>query len=132
MKLDTIIETMNERQGCFISKVRECGLLYEIDHSPFFYRLVVSLYDDHKSSLPLEPDFMAHTPLIGLEEVVDPPFVASSLSDTPRDTNEGVLSLFVCPLPLAQYTRLEMAESLRADVSHVEMIRLIGRTILHC
>jgi len=65
------------------------------------------------------------TPLTGLKEVIDPPlppspFVASSLSSTPRDTTENVLSLLSSPLSLAQSTRLEMGESLRGDDGCVE------------
>jgi len=73
--------------------------LDEIDPSPSSPRLLVSLYHDYESSLPLEYNFMVNTPLIGLEEVSDPPltslpFIAPPLSSTPRDTTEGALLLY--------------------------------------
>ena len=48
-------------------------------------------YDVYGSCLPLEPDFIAYTPLTCLEGVIDHPlmslpFVVLSLSSTPRDT----------------------------------------------
>ena len=76
-KLNAVIEKMNERHQCFVGKMRECGLLHETDPSSSSPRLEISLYDDYESSLSLEPDFMAHTPLSGLEEVIDPPFILS-------------------------------------------------------
>ena len=60
----------------------------------------------YKSSLPLEHDFMVLTHLTSLEKVFDHPlislpFVAPSLSSTPRDTTIGDLSLLASPLALA-------------------------------
>ena len=105
--------------------MRECNLLHKTDPSPSSPRLEVSLYDDCKSSFPLEPDFVVDLPLTNLEEVINPlltslPFVAPSLPSTPKDTTECVLRLFSSPLPLAQCMRLEMGESLRGDPSCVE------------
>ena len=74
-----------------------CRLLHDTDPSPSSPRLVVSLYDDYESSLPPKPDFIAHTPLTSVKEVIDPPFIAPSLSSTPRDTIKGVLSTFFSP-----------------------------------
>ena len=104
--------------------MRECNLLHKTDPSPSSPRLEVSLYDDCKSSFPLEPDFVVDLPLTNLEEVINPlltslPFVAPSLSSTPRDTTKGVLCLLSFPLPLAQCTGLEMGEFLRGDASCV-------------
>jgi len=47
--------------------------LYEINPSPYCLRLKVSLYDDYKSFLPLEPNFTVKSPLTSLEEVIDHP-----------------------------------------------------------
>ena len=88
---------MNEKHECFIGEMREFSLLDETDPGPSSARLEVSLYDDHESSFPLEPNFMINSPLTGLTEVIDPPLtslpiVALSLPSTTRDTTEGVLS----------------------------------------
>jgi len=99
--------------------------LHETDPSPSSPRLEVSLYDDYESSLPLEPDFMADSPLTSLGEVIVHsltflPFVALSLPSTLRDPTEGVLHLLSSfPLPLAQCTGLEIGESLMGDASCV-------------
>jgi len=68
---------------------------------------------------------MTNSPLTNLKEVIDPrltflPLVAPSLSPTLRDTTEGVLRLLSSPLPLAQYTGLQIDKSLRGDASYVE------------
>jgi len=52
VKLNAIIETMNERLECFVCKMRECGILHETDPNPSSPRLGASLYDDYESSLP--------------------------------------------------------------------------------
>jgi len=117
---------MNEQLECFVGKMRETGLLHETDPSPSSPKLEVSLYDDYESSLPLEPDFMANSPLTGLEKVIvcsltSSLFIAPSLPSTLRDTTKGVLHLlFSSPLPLAQCTGLEIRESLVGDTSCVE------------
>jgi len=98
--LNAVIETINERLVYFVDSMRERGLLPRTEPSPSSPRLEVSPYDDYEPSLPLE-------------EVIDHPFVVPSLSSTPRDTIEGVLSLFSSPLHLAQCTMLEIGESLR-------------------
>jgi len=76
--------------------------VYEADPSLPSTRLEVSLNDDYKSSLPLEPDFVVDSPLTGLKEVINPPltsslFITPSLPSTPRGTTEGVLHLFLLP-----------------------------------
>jgi len=124
-RLDDVIETMNERHEFFISEMRECGLLHEIDPSPSSPRPVVNLYDDYESFLPLEPNFMVDAPLTGLEEVVDPPltslpFIAQSSSSTPKGITEGVLSVLSFPIPLAQRAGLEMGESSMGDASFIK------------
>jgi len=88
------------------------------------HTLEISFYDDYESSLHLEPNFMVHTPLTGLEKEIDLiliplPFVALSLSSTPRDTTIGDLTLLAFSLPLAQCTVLEMDESYKGDASFV-------------
>ena len=70
--------------------------------------------------------------MIGLEEVIDPPYVVPSLSSTPNDTTDGVVSYLFSPLPLAQCTGLEMGESSRGDASLLRMICLFGRAIISC
>jgi len=87
-KLDAMIETMNERHEHFVSEMREFGLLHETDPSLPISRLESSLYDDYKSSLPLESNIVDDAPLTDLEEVFDPPLsylplVAPSCSSTP-------------------------------------------------
>ena len=79
-----MIGTMNKRLECFVSKMRETGLLHETDPSQSSLRLEVSLNDDYELSLPLEPDY---EPLTGLAEVIvrsltSLPFVAPSLPST--------------------------------------------------
>ena len=107
--LNALIETMNERLNCFVDMMRERGILHEIDPCPSCPRLEVSLCDDYESSLALEPAFITQTPLTGLEEVIDPPSVAPSLSSTPNDTTDGVVSYLSSPLRLAQCTGLELS-----------------------
>ena len=82
-KLNAVIETMNERHKCFVSEMRECGLLYGTDPSLFFPKLEVSLYDNYESSLPIEPDFMGDTLLTGLEKVIGLPWILYHLSIYP-------------------------------------------------
>ena len=87
--------------------------------------LKVSLYDDYESFLLLKLDFMEHTPLTGLEEVIDPhlvllSFVAPSLSSTPRETTVDDLTLLASPIPLAQCTKLEMCDPSRRNASFVK------------
>ena len=75
----------------------------------FFSRPRVSLCDDDKSSFLLESDFVVDTSLINLEEGIDTSltllllFTPSSLS-IPRDTTDGILTLPISPLLIAQYT----------------------------
>ena len=100
--------------------MRECGLLHETNPSPSSPRLEVSLYDDYKSSLPSKSDFMVALSLTTLEEVIDPhltslPFVAPSLSSTPRDTTVVILHLLSSPIPSAQCMGPEMGKSFRDD-----------------
>ena len=65
-RLNTVIETMNERHECFVGKMRECDLLHVTDLSPSSPRLTVSLNDVYASSLPLELDFMVDSPSTNL------------------------------------------------------------------
>ena len=89
-RLNVVIETMNEQYECFVGEMRECGLLHETIPSLSSPMLKVTLDDAYESSLPLKPDFIAHTPLPGLKEVINPPFVAPSLSSTLKDITEGI------------------------------------------
>ena len=107
VNLTAVIETMKEQHECFVSKMREYGLLQKTNPSPSSPRLEVSLYDNYESSLPLE-------------DVIDLSFVAPPLSSIPKDTTEGVLHLLSSPFPLAQCMGLELGESLRGDASFVE------------
>jgi len=137
-QLNAMIGIMNERLECFVGKMSETSLLHETNPSPSFPRLDASLYNDYESSLPLEPDFMADSPLTGLGEVIvrsltSLPFVSPSLPSTLRDTTECVLHLLSSyPLPLTQCTRLEIGESLVVMLVVLRMIRLISWVILHC
>ena len=118
--LNALIGTMDERLNFFVDTMRERDIMLETDPSPSSLRLEVNLYDDYESSLPLEPAFITPTPLTGLEKVIDPPYVAPSLSSTPSDTTGGVVGLLSSPIPLAQCTELEMGESSRSDASLIE------------
>jgi len=95
-KLNAMIRIMNGRLECFVRKMRETSLLHETDPSSSSPRLEVSLYDDYESSLPLELDFIADSPLINLGKVIvrsltSLQFIAPSLPSTLTDTTEGVL-----------------------------------------
>jgi len=48
-RLNTMVETMNEQHEHFLSDVRECGLLHEIDLP--FSSLESNIYDDCEFSL---------------------------------------------------------------------------------
>ena len=104
-KLDAIIVALNEQHEYFVSEMKECGILHGTNPSLASPGFEVSLNDDYEYySLPLEPNFIAYMSLTGLEEVIDcplisPPFVASSLSSTLRDTTEDVLRLLSSPIP---------------------------------
>ena len=96
----------------FASEMRECGLLHENDPCLSSPTLEVSLYNGHESSVPLElATLEKDVPLIFL------PFLATSLSSTPRDTTIDVLTLLTSPLPLAYCTRIEIGESSRGESS---------------
>ena len=73
-RLNTMIETMNERHEYFASEMRECGLLHEIDPSLSLPILESSLYDNCKSSLPLKFNVVDDAPLTSPEELFDPRF----------------------------------------------------------
>ena len=87
MKRNIVIKITNEQHECFVSEV----VYLSLDLRLVSMMLMCLLF-------PIEPDFMAHAPLIGLEEVIDPPFVTPSLSGTSRDATEGVLSLLSSPV----------------------------------
>jgi len=87
-RLNVMIETMNDRHEHFVSEMREFGLLHETYPSLSIPRLESSLYDNYKSSLPLESSVVDDAPLANLEEVFDHPLtslplVAQSFSSTP-------------------------------------------------
>ena len=116
---------MNERHEHFVSEIREFGSQHETDSSLPIRRLESSLYDDYKSSLPLESNVVDDAPLTNLEEVFDPPLtslplVALSFSSTPIATSISDSTFVASPLPLAQCTELEMGEISRSDVSVLE------------
>jgi len=75
-KLNAMIETLNERHTHFVSKMREYGLMHEIDPSLPSLRFKASLYDDCDLYLPLTADSTVSTPLIDLKEVFDPPLTS--------------------------------------------------------
>jgi len=122
VRLNNMIETMNEQIARFENYLWENQLSYETNLSLPSSRLKVSLCDDDKSSFPLESDFIVHRALTDLEEVIDVPLtllslVASSSLSTPGDTAENVLTLSISPLLLAQCTGLKVGEPFRDDVS---------------
>jgi len=89
----------------FVSEMREFGLLHETDLSLPISRLESSLYDDYKSSLPLESNIVDDAPLTDLEEVFDPPLtysplVAPSCSSTSIVTTISDSTLLDSPFPL--------------------------------
>jgi len=51
-RLDAIIGIINKQHDRFVSRMRECGLLHETDHSLPCPRLEARLYDDCESSFP--------------------------------------------------------------------------------
>jgi len=57
----------------FVSEMRECGSLHEVDPSLPFPRFEASLYDDCESSLLLEFNVVDDAPLTDLEEAFDLP-----------------------------------------------------------
>ena len=80
--------------------------MHEIDPNLASPRLKVSLYDDCKSSLPLESSFVDDIPYTDLEEAPDPPLTSSSLvalssTSTPIGTIVSALTLHASPLPFA-------------------------------
>jgi len=101
-----MIEAINKQHMPFISKIRECCLLYEINPSLPFARLEASLHDDYESCPSLKCNVVDDAPLTDLDEAYDPPltslpFVAPSFSSTPMDTSVSELTLHASPLPLA-------------------------------
>jgi len=119
IRLDAMIGTMTEQHECFVSRMRERGLLHETDPSLPCPRLDARLYDGCESSLPLESNVVDDAPLTDLGEVFDPPltpltFVAPSFSSTSTDTSISDSILLASRIPLAQCTGLEMARLLKA------------------
>jgi len=100
--------------------VRWGSAAYYMRPSLSFSTLEVNLYKDYESSLLQEVDSTAYTPLTALEEVINPRFVAPSLSSTLRGTITGDLTLLLSRVTLAQCTWLEMVESPRDDASCVK------------
>jgi len=124
-RFNVVIEIMKEQHTHFVSEMRECGLLHEIDPSLPLPRLESSLYDDCKSSLSLESNVADDAPLADLDEVFGPPltslpFVAPSFSSIPMDTSFSNLTLLASSLPLVQCTGLEMDEISRGYASIIE------------
>jgi len=63
VKLNAMVETMNEQHIHFASEMAEYGLLYETDTSLSSSTFEVSLYYDYESSLPLKADSNVNAPL---------------------------------------------------------------------
>ena len=57
-RLNSIIETMNERHECFVSEIKKSGILCETNPSLPSPRIEVMFYDDYESSFPLESNFV--------------------------------------------------------------------------
>ena len=57
---------------CFLDEIRQFGLLSGIERSLLFLRLKAGFYDDCKSSILLETDFVDDAPLTDLREMLDP------------------------------------------------------------
>jgi len=66
-KLNAMIETMNEQHTCFVSEMRESGLMHKTDLSLSFPRLESSLYDDYESFFSLESNVVDDAHLTDLE-----------------------------------------------------------------
>ena len=120
-----MIRKMHEQYMRLVSEMRECGLFHETDPNLGSARLEFSLYEDCKSSFPLESSFVDDIPYTDLEEAPDPPLTSSSLvapssTSTPIGTTVSALTLHASSLHLAQCTRLEIGEPFRGDVSVLE------------
>ena len=74
-----MIGKIQEQHTRFVSEMRECGLLHEIDHNLASPRLEASLYEDCESSLPLESSFADDIPYTDLEEAPDSPLTLHHL-----------------------------------------------------
>ena len=101
-----MIGTMNERDGHFVSEMREFRLLQEINCSLPVLRLESSLYDDCESFLSLEYNIVDDAPLTHLEEAFDPPLtslplVASSFSSFVVASSISDLTLLSFPPPFS-------------------------------
>ena len=106
VRLNNMIETMNEQNVMFQNYLRENHLSNETELSLSSARPKVSLCDDNELSFPLEFNFVVDMALIDLEKVIDAPLislllVAPSSVNTPRDIVEGVLTLPNSLIPLA-------------------------------
>jgi len=124
-RLSAMIGKMHEQHTRFVSEMKQCGLLHEIDPNLASPRLEVSLYEDCESFLPLELSFVDDIPYTDLEEAPDPPLISSSLvapssTSTSIGTTVSALTLHASPLSLAQYMGLEMGEPYRGDVTILE------------
>ena len=76
IRLNDMIETMNEQRKCFVGTMREFGLLHETNSSLPFSELKASLYEYCQSLLPLESNFVDNVPLTNLEETFDLPLTS--------------------------------------------------------
>ena len=106
VRLNHMIEAMNEQNAKLENFIWEQHLSLEIDPSLPSSRPKVSLCDDDESSFSSKLDFAMDTPLPDLEKVTNTPLtpllhIAPSSLSTHRDTAEGILNLPISPFPLA-------------------------------
>ena len=71
-RLNAMMEIMNEKHECFVSRIRECSLLHMTNPSLSSLILKVSLCGYHQSSLLVESNIVMNTPLTNLKEAIDP------------------------------------------------------------
>jgi len=105
VRLNSLIDTMNEHHMHFASEIRECGLFHETNPSLPFLGLEASHYDSCESFLPLKSNVVDDAPLTDLEGAFDPlltplPIIAPPFSSTPMDTSASECTLLASAHPL--------------------------------
>ena len=125
VRLNAMIETMNEKHNYFACEMREFGLLSETNPTMPSSRIEASRYDDCESSLTLESNLIGDAPLMHLEEMFGPsltslPFVVPSNYGTLINTIFSALTLLASPLSLAQWTGLQMGEPFQVASSVIK------------